>query len=194
MADELGPDKVRDLWCNQPVEPVRISADDMRRKAQLKDTKFRRGLCGMAVLMFFAAAGWTSFLYFFPSPVHRIGITLTLIAYLYCAYRGFHLYRSSPFRKVPVALASATSAAYRAILEHQRDLLCTTFWGTFMAPFIPGPAVFMMGFIIPEHGIVIAISLATAIILPPNVLAIMLCRQKARTLQREIDELDALMR
>lgn len=100
MADELGPDEIRNLWCNQPVEPVKISADDLRRKAQLFEAKIRRGFHMLAGLMIFAAAGWAAFLYFFPRPVHRIAATLTLAGYVYCAYQ---LHKRGPAKKVPAA-------------------------------------------------------------------------------------------
>lgn len=63
-----------------------------------------------------------------------------------------------------------------------------------MLPFVPGPAVFMMGFLGPEQGLVKAAGLTTALILSPFVFAITLFRREARRLQREIDELDGLMK
>ena len=63
-----------------------------------------------------------------------------------------------------------------------------------MLPFVPGPAVFMMGFLVPEQGLVKAVGLTTALILSPFVLAIPLFRRESRRLQREIDELDGLMK
>lgn len=190
MADELGPDEMRDLWCNQPVDPVKVSANDLRRKAQLFEAKIRRGFHMLAVLMILAAAGWALFLYFFASPVHRMGATLTLAGYLYCAYQ---LHRTGPARKVTAGPASATCATYRAELERQRHF-CLTAWRTVMLPFVPGPAVFMMGFLVPEQGLVKAVGLTTGLILSPFVLAIPLFRRESRRLQREIDELDGLMK
>jgi hypothetical protein len=190
MGDELGPDGMHDLWRNQPLEPVGISVDDLRRKAHLLEAKMRRGFRVMAVLMILSAAGYAWFLYFFPRTVHRIGASLTLAGYLYCAYQ---LYKRGSLGKAPPDAASATGATYRAELGRQRGF-CLDAWRTFLLPFVPGPAVFIMGFLVPEQGVVKAVVLTAALILSPFVLAVPMLRRKARTLQREIDELDSLMR
>lgn len=189
MPDELGPDDMHDLWRNQPVEPVRLSADDLRRRANQLEAKMRRGFRVMAVLMILLAAGYASFLYTFPRTVHRIGASLTLAGYAYCAYQ---LYKRGPARK-GLDAALATGARYRAELERQRGF-CLDAWRTFLLPLVPGPAVFVMAFLVPEQGVAKAVGLTTALILSPFVLAIPLLRRKARTLQREIDELDSMTR
>ena len=190
MANELRPDEMQNLWRNQPLEPVRMSADDMRCKAQRFEAKTRRGFRGLAVLMILGAAGWAWLLYFFPSTAARIGASLTLAAYLYC---GWQLHKRGPARKLPAHPVLATCAAYRQELARHRDFTASLWW-KFMLPFVPGPAVFIMGFLIPEQGLVKAVGLTTALILPPFLLAIPLHRQGARKLQREIDALAALMK
>ena len=189
MADELGPDDMEDLWRNQPFEPHSSSAADMRGKAQKLEASMRRGFRGMAVLMIFGAAGYASFLYFFPSLIHRIGASLTLAGYLFCAYQ---IYKRVRLGKASPSVVSATGTRYRAELGQQRDF-CLNAWRTFLLPFVPGPAVFIMGFLVPDQGVVKAVGLATALILSPFVFAVPLMRRKARMLQQEIDELDRLM-
>ena len=190
MPDELGPDEIENLWRNQPVEPVRISADDLRRKAQRFEAQIRRGFRGVAILMILAAAGWAGLLFLFPATVHRVAISLTLAAYLYCAWQ---LYKRGPVKKVPSGPPSATCAAYRQELVRHRDFSLSA-WRKFMLPFVPGPAVFLMGSLVPEQGLVKAVVLTTALISSPFVFGIPLQRKGARKLQREIDALDALMR
>jgi hypothetical protein len=51
----------------------------------------------------------------------------------------------------------------------------------------------IMGFLVPEQSLAKAAALTVALILSPFVAAITLGRRKARMLQREIDELNALM-
>jgi len=190
MADELGPDDMEDLWRNQPFEPHSSSAADMRGKAQKLEANMRRGFRGMAVLMIFGEAGYASFLYFFPSLIHRIGASLTLAGYLFGAYQ---IYKRVRLGKAPPSVVSATGARYRAELGRQRDF-CLSAWRTFLLPFVPGPAVFIMGFLVPDQGVAKAVGLTTALILSPFVFAVPLMRRKARMLQQEIDELDTLMR
>ena len=188
MPDELRPDEMQDLWRNQPPEPVRMSADSVRRKAQRFEAQTGRGFRNSAIFMICAAASYALFLYFFPGAVQRIGSSLTLAAYLYCAYQ---FRKRGPVRKVLADPPAATCAAYQAELKRLRDLSLIS---TLMVPFIPGPAVFMMGFLVPEQGLSKAVGLTAALIIAPFVLAMPLLRRKRRLLQREIDALDALMR
>ncbi len=188
MPDELRPDEMQDLWRNQPPDAVRMSADDVRRKAQQFEAQTRRGFRITAVIMICSAAGYASFLYFFPGTVPRIGASLTLAAYLYCAYQ---FRKKGPVRKVLADPPAATCAAHQAELKRLRDFSLIR---TLMVPFIPGPAVFLMGFLVPEQGLLKAVALTAAVILSPFVLAIPLFRRKRLMLQREIDALDALMR
>ena len=190
MADELRPDETQDLWRNQPVDTARMSADDLLRKAQRFEAKIRRGFLGLVVLTISAAAGWAWLLYFFPSPVHRVGASLTLAAYLYCAWQ---LHKRGLAGKAPADSASATCAAYRQELVRHREFTSSLWW-KFMLPFVPGPAMFVMAFLVPEQGVVKAMVLTTALILPPFVLKIPLFRRGAQKLQSEIDVLDALMK
>ena len=190
MSDELRPDDMEELWRNQPYAPPASSAADMREKARRLEANMRRGFHGIAALMIFGAAGYASFLYFFPSLIHRIGASLTLAGYLFCAYQ---LYNRVRLAKVPPGVGLTTGARYRAELGRQREF-CLNAWRTFLLPFVPGPAVFLMGFLVPDQGVAKAIALTMALIVSPFMLAVPLMRKKARMLQREIDELDTLMR
>jgi hypothetical protein len=190
MADELGPNDMEDLWRSQPCDPPSSSAADMRAKALKLEANMRHGFRGMAVLMIFGVAGYASFLYFFPSLVHRIGASLTLAGYL---FGGYQVYKRVRLGKVESGVVSATGARYRAELGRQRDF-CLNAWRTFLLPFVPGPAVFIAGFLVPELGVAKAVGLTTALIVSPFVFAVPLMRKKARALQQEIDELDKLMR
>jgi len=190
MADELGPNEMQNLWRNQPVEPVRMSAEDLRRKAQRFEARIRRGFRGVVILMVFAAASWGALLFLFPGTVHRVAITLTLAAYLYCLWQ---LYKRGPIRKVPTDPVSATCAAYRQELVRHRDFSLSA-WRKFMLPFVPGPAVFLMASLVPEQGYTKAVVLTMALILPVFIVAIPLHRKGALKLQREIEALDALMK
>jgi len=41
MANELPPDDLRTVWQNQSVEPVQMSLDEIRRKAEMFQKKIR---------------------------------------------------------------------------------------------------------------------------------------------------------
>lgn len=188
MPDEFRPDEMQDLWRNQPPDPVRMSADDVRRKARQFEAQTRRGFRITAGIMICSAACYASLLYLFPGPLPRIGASLTLAAYLYCAYQ---FRKRGPVRNVLSDPPATTCAAHQAELKRLRGFSLIK---TLMVPFIPGPAVFLMGFLVPEQGLLKAVALTAAVIVSPFVLAIPLLRRQRRTLQSEIDALDTLMR
>ena len=85
----------------------------------------------------------------------------------------------------------STCAAYQSELKRLRDFSLISI---LMVPFIPGPAVFVIGFLVPELGLLKAVGLTTVLIASPFLLAIPLLRRKRQMLEREIDSLEALMR
>ena len=188
MPDELRPDDMQDLWCDQSREPVRMSADAVRRKARQFEASTRRGFRISAILMLCSALGYALFLYIFPGLVQRIGSTLTLAAYLYCAWQ---FRKRGPVREVLAGPPAATCAAFQTELKRLRDY---PFISTLLVPFIPGPALFVMGFLVPELGLRKALGMTTVLIASPFMMAIPLLRRKRYVLEREIDSLDALMR
>lgn len=94
--------------------------------------------------------------------------------------------------KRPLADApAATCAAYQSELKRLRD---SSLISTLMAPFVPGPALFLMGFLVPEPGLLKAVGLTTALIASSFLLALPALRRKRQMLEREIDSLNALMK
>ena len=165
-----------------------MSPEDLRRKAQALEICERRSFRGVAALMFLAAAGYALIFYFIPGVVQRIGSSLTLAGYFYSAYE---IRKRWPVRRLSAGPASGTAAAYRAQLARQRDLL-QAYWKILILPFMPGPAIFVMGFLVPMLGIARAAALTALLIVSP-LWIIPLCRKEARGIQREIDTLDSLM-
>ncbi len=190
MPDELGPEDVRSVWRNQPVDPVRLSGSELRRKAELLEAKHRRGIRITAVLMSSAALAYALFLCLFPGSLQRVGSSLTLAGYVYC---GIQLRRMRSAATQAEATASVTGAAYRAALERQREFALNA-WRRLMLPVAPGPAVFVLGFLAPEQGFAAAMGVTAALIATPFVSAIVLGRAKARKLELEINELNGLLR
>jgi len=188
MPDELRPEDIPDLWREEPREPVRMSIDAVRRNARQFEAKTRRRFRNAGIIMICSAACYVWFLYFFPGILQRIGSSLTLAAYLYCAYQ---FRKKSAVKRILAEAPAATCAAYKAELERLRDFSSNS---NLMAPFIPGPALFMIGFLIPEMGVLKAVGLTAAIIASPFVLAIPLRRRQRHMLEREIRSLDALMK
>ena len=181
-------DEMQDLWCGQPREMTAMTAGDVRRRAEHLEAKTKRGLRAMALLMACSAAGYVGLLWLFTGTAQRIGSSLTLAAYLWCAYQ---FRKRDPFRRPADAVVGQTCAEYRGLLVRLRDY---PFLGSFLAPFIPGPALFLLGFWVPEFGPLVGAALTAVLIASPFVAAIPLLQRRRRALAREIGELDALMR
>jgi hypothetical protein len=188
MPDELRPDDMQNLWREEPREPVIMSTDAVRRKAHQFEAQTRRGVRNTGIIMICAAACYALFLYVFPGILQRIGCSLTLAAYVFCAYQ---FRKKGAVKRILAEVPAATCAAYKAELRRLRDFSFVT---NLMVPFIPGPAVFLMGFLIPEIGVLKAVGLTTALIASPFVVAVPLVRRKRQVLESEIRSLDALMR
>ena len=187
MPDELRPDDIPDLWREEPQEPAGMSLDAVRRRAQRFEAQTRSGFRIMGIIMIGSAAGYAFLLYFFPGIPQRIGSSLTLAAYLYCAYQ---FRKKGPVKRLLPDVPAATCAAYKAELQRLRDF---SFISNLMVPFIPGPAVFLIGSLVPEIGVLKAVGLTTALIASPFVLFIPLLRRKRHMLEDEIRSLDALI-
>ena len=188
MPDELRPDDIPNLWREEPRGPVSVSIDAVRRKAQQFEAQTRRGFRYVGLIMISLATCYALVFYYFPGILQRIGSSLTLTAYLYSAYQ---FRRKGPVKRVLAEAPAATCSAYKAELQRLRDFPLIS---NLMVPFIPGPAVFVMGFLIPEIGVSKAVVLTTALIASPLVLAIPLVRRRRHMLESEIRSLDALMK
>src|SRR5438477_3563322 len=144
MSDELRPDDIPNLWREEPRAPAGMSTDALRRKAHQFETQTRRGVRTMGIIMICCAAGYALLCYILPGIPQRIGCGLTLAGYLYCASQ---FRKKGAIKRVLAEAPAATCAAYKAELERLRDF---SFISNLMLPFIPGPAVFLMGFLVPE--------------------------------------------
>jgi hypothetical protein len=188
MANDLTPGDLGNLWRQQPVEPERMSKEELQRRMERLETKRRRARRFGMVIMLCCAMGYASFLYFFPGTLQRLGSSLTLVGYAY-AMRNFRPgERSSRAMLDPL---QPTLAGYRDALVKQRDFVRDA-WKNFTLPFIPGPVLFITGFALPELGATRAIMLAVALMVAPLATGIPVCRMRASHIQREIDSLDAL--
>lgn len=188
MPNELRPEDLPDLWREEPQQPVSMSIDAVRRTARRFEEQTRRGFRNTGIMMIGSAAGYGLILYLCPGVLQRIGSSLTLAAYLYSAWQ----FRSKgAVKRVLAEVPAATAAAYKAELERLRDI---SFISTLMVPFVPGPAIFLTGSLIPETGVWKALGLTAALIASPFFFAIPLVRRKRHLMEGEIRSLDALMK
>ena len=119
MPSEFPMKDPRNVWQNQPTEPLRMSAEQLRCKVQRRQSKARFEalysiVFGLTLAILFA---WT--LTTAHEFVLRLGFGILSLWSLYFAYQAYRRIRTS--RLAPDATLSTTLESYRNELEKQRD-------------------------------------------------------------------------
>lgn len=188
MANELPPDDLKNLWQSQSVEPVQMSLEEIRRKAEKFQRKIRhRNLreYGGAIIVL---GGFSYYIWKFPAV--RLGSAMIIAATLYVVYQ---LHKRGSARTVPESMALGTSLDFhRRELERQRDLIRDV-WKWYLLPFVPGLLAFIAVPLLdvpPDKWIRV---LPFILLFAAFFYGIWKLNQRgADKLQRQIDELDAL--
>ncbi len=187
MANRLEPDEPQDVWRNQPADPARVSAAEMRRMSLLCEGTGRRTLWVGASLSITSAALCAWLFYRFSHAAPRIGFVLTFIGELIFLYQWLGLRRGAGEQAGP------TAVAYREQLVRQREFVLSM-WKKFLLPFVPGPAVILLGFLIPQLGVFPSVALTSAYLVSPFAVVVPLARRRARQIEQEIADLETQMR
>jgi hypothetical protein len=189
MANESSPNDVRNIWQNQKPEGIRMSAEEIRRKA----VRFERRVLWENALNYFVGLAGVAFCGYFvlhgPSVLFRIAIGMIVPFMLYLAWET---HKRSPFRRVPAEMGLVSCLEFhRQELERRRDYHRRYLW--FLVPVIPAYVVLMVAFVQlhPRH-------LGWRLAVVNVVVALIVCtfwgqsQWYAHKLQHQIDELNAL--
>ena len=189
MANEIPPDDVKALWQNQQPKEIRMSVDEIRKRAE-QDRKrvHRRTLLGSAIAGALIAC-FVLALFVLPNVVARIGSCLSIVACTYMAYQ-VHRRRGETLSWQPTGVAGIH--AYRTELERQRDFHRGRWFWSRLLICVPSYLLFLAGFAVahPELAKVLAAIAAVAVVLA--ILAVPLQLKESKRYQGRIDELDAL--
>ena len=193
MTNESSPNDTRIVWQNQKPEGIRMSAEEIRRKAVRFERKvfwentlnYLVGLVGVAFLSFLLA--WHRF----PTNVlFRLAFGWVVVALLYVLWQ---LHQRSPFRRVPAEMGIVSCLAFhRKELERRRDYH-RRYWRLVLVPMIPVWPVLMVAFVQlhPRHlGLLLAAVNVSAVFILLTFWG--QSRWAAHMLQHQIDELDAI--
>lgn len=133
MENELPPDHLKNLWQSQNVEPILMSLEELRRKAEEFQKRIRHRNLGEYVAAAIVLATFSYYLWRFPGI--RLGCSLILAGTLYIMYQ---LHTKGAAKDVPESLALDTCITFhQRELERQRDLLRDV-WKWYLLPFVPG--------------------------------------------------------
>lgn len=189
------PDLVKQAWKASAADPalpdletVRAGTDRFYRKI-----RFRNAIEYAASVVVFIC--FSAYALFLPSPVARIGAAMVVLGTLVVAWQ---LHRRASAAPPPERAAAQPILVHqRAQLARQRDALAGIFtW--YLLPLIPGLLVMTFGPTL-EHGalglvhmprsvwirLILAVAVFTSVWL--------LNQRGARQLQKQIDDVDALM-
>lgn len=196
MTNESSPNDTRNVWQNQKPEGIRMSVDEIRRRAgKLQKKIFWRNLveyaAGLMVVVCFGFYFWRT-----SDALTRGALGLFIAGVLYVMW---HLHRHGSSRSLPADLGLASGIEfYRRELERQRDLLASV-WAWYLGPLIPGFVALRLALASPHHrhtGLYMYPKLASTkemlLLALVFVLVWLLNHRAARRLQRQIDELNAL--
>lgn len=178
-------DDMRNLWQNQPVNPVSISLEQLRKEAYRFQRTIRwrnlREYLGAAIV----AAANLYYMGRFHGAVVRLGAALEVVAALVVIYTLHRRGRATSLD----SLGESCVQHHRRELERQRDLLKTV-WSWYLLPWVPGLVIFEVGVGLahPAGWIWIAVLLAVCGSLFFGIWK--LNERAARALQRRIDTLE----
>jgi hypothetical protein len=133
---------LKQLWKSQPAETAALSTNELRVRALAFQRRIaRRNLFEYAAGAV-AIAGYCVHFWMHPSLLVRTGCVLVILGVGVVLHQ---LHRRSGSRTTPPEnLGMSSLAFHRAELVRQRDALRDV-WLWYIAPFVPGMAVFMWG-------------------------------------------------
>jgi hypothetical protein len=192
MANDFGPDDLREVWCGQKVEHTQMTVEELREKARKLQRRFLFGnLLGYVAGT--CAVAFSAFSMGHYPPLMRAGAWLLIAGTINAAYQNHRRVSA----KTPSADAAPASwlEFHRRQLERRRDALRGV-WVWNFGPLIPGLVLLFLGASLanPAH---LRHALKFDALFAPVValsfyLASRLTRIAARDFQRQIDELNAM--
>lgn len=181
---------VQQLWQNQPVEGIQMSADLLRHRAGKFERKIMRRNLREYVSSLAAAAAFGFFFATTRAILFRIAYALFIAG---LGWVVFQLHRKGSARTMPADMGTSTSLQFfRAELERQRDAVKNV-WSWYLAPLVPGFLLLTAGSLMARpypYGLISAAIMDGFVAVVFFVVWRMNMRA-ARCLQRMIDELCA---
>ncbi len=187
----MNDDRAKQAWQGSveiagapPLEEVRKGANKFYRYVKWRNL-IEYAACVVVV------AGFTSHVFTLPNPLQKIGSVLIVLATFYVAWQ---LHRRASAVPPEAAGTMPLLLFARAQMVRQRDALRSIF-GWYIAPFLPGLAVFMSGTMLEKRatvGLGPIDAAGSAVILAVFAAVWWLNQLGAQRLQRHINEIDAL--
>jgi hypothetical protein len=186
----LGNKDLKALWRDQDTETQPMSIELIHARAFQSRVKVRNVIeyaaCVAVIAIFIGYA------LFLSGPLIKLGSVMIALG---AAFTSLQLHRRGSARDLPPGASAASSLTFhRAELVRQRDAIGSAAWW-YIAPFVPGMAVFMAGLAqaMPGNSLANLAPLGVAIG-GYLVFWTLMNRGATRRLRKEIAEIDELMR
>jgi hypothetical protein len=193
MPDEFPMNDPKKIWQDQPTEAIKMSLDEIRRKAHKLHTKARLAalawiVMGLALCVLFASSSAKA-----HALVERIGWGVLSLWGLYGAYQGYKWIW--PGTLATDATLSTSLAFYRSELERRHDYARHIWRRSGLTLCFGGLALVIIPALIEAFGtprlLVNAVPFFVLLVIW-FVAFFSIRKRQQRNLQREIDELKAL--
>jgi FtsH-binding integral membrane protein len=119
MPDEFPLKDPKKIWQDQPTEPIKMSLEEVRRKAQNFQTKSRLKVLAAMVIGLFLCIAFARMAAVVEEMIPRIGWGMMSLYGLYGAYAAYRW--MWPRRLAEDATLSTSLDFYRSELERKRD-------------------------------------------------------------------------
>ena len=180
---------VQKMWQDQPVEGIKMSVEIVQKRA----AKFERRIMWRNVREYVASLIAAVLLGYFLVTAHDLLSRVTFALFIAgMAWIVVQLHRKGSSKSMPAGVDTrATLRFYRAELERQREVV-TSVWSWYLAPLVPGLAVYTVGYAIkfPRPAAWAGLLLMDTIIAVAFLAIWKMNMQAARCLQRMIDDLN----
>ena len=135
-------DQIRALWTAQPVEPFKLSVDQVsKRTGQFQARIRQRNITEyLAALLVVGVFGWMACL--IPVFTVKAGAILIILGALYVCWKLHKIAGRQAGQQADNAARLLDH--HRSELMRQRDALASV-WRWYLAPFVPGAVVFVAG-------------------------------------------------
>jgi hypothetical protein len=135
MKNESPTNRVQEIWQCQPVEGIKMSVEEIRKRA----TRFEKKIFWRNVREYVAGAIAIVLLGYYIAVsrnlLDRSAFALLIAGMVYVMYQ---LHRRGAAKSMPASAAVGPSLEfYRSELKRQRDLTSTV-WSWYLGPFVPG--------------------------------------------------------
>jgi hypothetical protein len=181
---------VQKLWQDQPVEGIKMSAEEIRNRASRFERKIRWRNRRESVGCLIVSGLFAYFLFDTHDLLFRIAYGLFIAAMIWIAIQ---LHRKGSVKSLPAGLeASSSLQFFRKELERQRDAVKNV-WPWYLAPLVPGYVMLTIAYAVsfpqPVRWMGVAAFDLFMVLVFIGVWKMNL--RAARCLQRSIDDLNA---